>query len=331
MTNSLQDDLDRAVALLEPIAEELRGARIFMTGGTGFVGCWMLETMLAMNRQLDTCMESTVTTRDEVAFMNKARHLYDAEEVVLLEHPLEEVLPYYPFTHVIHAEPTASSKLAIDFAVASGAKKLLFTSSGSIYGKRYRGERLTEDCKGLDGPADTSDYGRDKAISEMNFTDINCQCRVEAKIARMFTFVGPYLPLDKNFAVGNFIGDVLAGRKVAVTGDGTPCRSYLYGMDMAVWLWTILVKGKSGRAYNVGSEVALTVEQLAAHVALHSEATTDGEQPWTVAQPPVAGAQPHWYVPDTRRARTELGLDEWTPLPRSISKTLAWHKSMKNK
>jgi dTDP-glucose 4,6-dehydratase len=117
--------------------------------------------------------------------------------------------------------------------------------------------------------------------------------------------------------------DALGGDTIRVGGDGTPYRSYLHAADLAVWLWTLLARGRSGRAYNVGSEEAVTIRELADAVA--RAAGTIGRHPIvSIARPADPNAAPARYVPSTRRAREELGLAARITLDEALTRTIAW-------
>lgn len=139
-------------------------------------------------------------------------------------------------------------------------------------------------------------------------------------IARPFAFVGPCLPLDRQFAIGNFLRDALQGGPIVIRSDGTPLRSYMYAADLVVWLWTILARGTVARPYNVGSEVAYSLRQVGELIARSGPRTIDIE----VGATPQPGPPPR-YVPSTARARGELGLREAVGLDEAVKRTLAWH------
>lgn len=129
------------------------------------------------------------------------------------------------------------------------------------------------------------------------------------------------MKLNTHYAIGNFIRDGLEGGPIRVMGDGTAVRSYLYAADLAVWLWTILLKGRPGRAYNVGSEEAINIRDLAEMVGRHFERGPEV----VVMQKAAAGREIERYVPSTARAKDELGLGCMIDLDDAIQRTIEFH------
>lgn len=340
--NLLAADLDHVLAHTEGLWDELRGQRIFITGGTGFFGCWLLESFAWANDKLGLNATAVVLTRNVDAFRRKAPHLVSHAAI---KFHLGDVrtfeFPAGKFSHVIHAATEASAKLnaenpllmletivegtrhTLDFAVACGAKKFLLTSSGAVYGKQPPElTHIPEDYPGAPDPLDpASAYGEGKRMAELLCALCHRQHGLETKIARCFAFVGPYLPLDAHFAIGNFIRDALKGGPIQVKGDGTPYRSYLYAADLAVWLWKILNTAPSCRPFNVGSDDSLSILALANGVhRIRPKALAANVSRAANPSSPVTR-----YVPAIERARTELGLNVHIPLDAAIQRTAKWY------
>jgi nucleoside-diphosphate-sugar epimerase len=342
MHNSLARDLDHILAHTEGLWEELRGKRLFITGGTGFFGSWLLESFVWANECLGLDASAVVLTRNPVGFRAKAPHLagHPAIELELGDVRLFR-FPKGEFPIVIHAateayfEPSPPQPLSVfdpdiegtrrvlEFASSHGTERFLFTSSGAVYGKQPADvSHVPEDDPRAPATTDsTTAYGHGKRASEFMCAMYAQQFGFCAAIARCFAFVGPYLPLDANYAIGNFIRDALAGGPIVVKGDGTPYRSYLYAADLAIWLWTILLKGESCRPYNVGSEQAISIAELASVVS----GALNRALPILTQRHPDPVAPPERYVPATTRVQVELGLVERIPLDDAIRRTARQH------
>jgi dTDP-glucose 4,6-dehydratase len=338
-TNPLASDLDHILDHTRDLWDELRGERIFVTGGTGFFGCWLLESFIWANERLDLKANAVVLTRSPDAFQAKAAHLAAHPGVTLMTGDMRSFrFPPGTFSHVIHAATESSAKLndenpllmldtilegtrhTLDFAKACGAKKFLLTSSGAVYGRQPpEMTHIPEEYLGAPDPTDPrSAYGEGKRAAETLCALYAKQYGFESKIARCFAFVGPYMPLDIHFAIGNFIRDGLNGGPIIIKGDGTPMRSYLYAADLAIWLWTILMRGQTCRPYNVGSDESLSIAEVAARVAEQFQPKIAVEIRGTLN--PLKPLER--YVPDIQRAKNELGLDVRIDLPTSIKKTI---------
>jgi dTDP-glucose 4,6-dehydratase len=317
--------------------QALRGQRLLLTGGTGFIGKWLLGSFLHANRSLGLGATVTVLSRDTAGFRARHPELADAREIEWLQGDVRDFELPAPCSFALHAATdvvaAATPSTIFDTCLRGTARVLaqvqdggraLLLSSGAVYGRTPASlERIPEDYLGAPDPLLLSSaYGEGKRASELLCAVAAAERGLHIPIARCFAFVGAHLPLDKHFAIGNFIGAALRKQPLTISGDGTPLRSYLDAADLARWLWVLLFEGRSARAYNVGGDEALSIEQLAHRVV----AALGSQSEVQVAQQAVPGAAAQKYLPELSRIATELGLRVEISLDEAIRRTARWHQ-----
>lgn len=341
----LARDLDEIFGRVGNLWEEFRGQSIFITGGTGFFGKWLLESLIWANRLLALDCRILVLTRDQTRLLAELPHLAAEKPVRFLHGDVRSfTFPDEKFSYVIHMATTSAeatfggekplekfttsafgTQRVLEFTARCGATKFLLTSSGNAYGP----------ISGVNGPVSethpgapdienpvSSALGEGKRAAELLTRIYSENFGFEAKICRCFTFLGPYLQTDLHYAAGNFIRDAAAGKPIRVRGNGTPLRSFLYPTDLIVWLINLLFRAPSGRLFNIGSEETISIGALAESIARRSGSKVIIEG----GKASLATSSPDTYVPSIFRIMHELGLSREVSLDEAIDRTIAFQK-----
>lgn len=312
----------------------LRNRHFFITGGTGFLGRSLLDYFTECAARSDADFRVTVLSRDPNAF--------------LIRFPQYRYLPWLTFvvgdlrnlpnttskyTDLIHAAADThaqGSSLAwidqlvdgtrhvLDFACSTNVRRFLFVSSGAVYGSQVAEvPALAEDLPQAPLTTDTSTvYAQGKRMGEHLCALYNAYRQLPCVIARCFSIISPHIPLDGPYAAGNFIRDAIAADRPCVTvqGDGSAIRTYLDGRDAAHWLLTLLEHGVPGEVYNVGSDMPVSIRELA-YTVVEQLAP---EKPVHITQETASfNSNRSKYIPSIARAST-LGLYVETSLKDSI-------------
>ena len=338
------DDLDHVLTHVGDLWERARGTRTFITGGTGFFGPWLVESFARANDRLALDAELVVLSRDPDAAVRRLPALGAARGVSFWKGDVRDFAsPSGRFDLVIHGAAESSQQGHLDdhrhmfdtivdgtrrtLALAHDAKAetYLLLSSGAVYGRQPPTlSHVPEDYNGSPDLGDPrSAEGEGKRAAEVLAAMETHRSGLSVRVARCFAFVGPHLPLDIQFAIGNFVRDAMTRGPIRIHGDGTAVRSYLYMADLAIWLWTLALSPTARGAYNVGSEEPLSILEVARLVA---EVCAPG-MPIEVLGKPVRGAPAHRYVPSTERARAELGLHEHVSVREGVLRLARWHSS----
>jgi UDP-glucuronate decarboxylase len=315
---------------------------IFLTGGTGFFGRSFLNHFVSSSTSDDHIF---ILSRDPERFLRLYPDHKSHRQLSFIKGDIQDPLSLsfkIPFTHVLHAATDSTfgpqltpiqrfsqivegTRNVLDLAISSGAKRFLLTSSGGIYGSQPKDlNSFAEDWLGSPPLSDPNTaYSQGKRTAEHLCALYSQAYGLQTVIARCFAFIGPDLPLDVHFAIGNFIRDALTAEAITVSGDGTQLRTYLDQSDLAHWLWTLLLEGIAGETYNVGSDEVISIAELAALV----RDLIAPNKPVRILGNPVVTAERNRYIPNIAKAQQLHGLTVRIPLAEAIRRTARAHGS----
>jgi nucleoside-diphosphate-sugar epimerase len=331
----LNKDLDYIFDNISQEISHLNEKKILIIGGTGFFGKNLLSTFKYLIDSNKIKCNIDIISRSNPSFIDKNNDLFNFEYFSFIEHDIInkiEIANEYDF--IIHAATTASQDLinnnpslmfktiidgtinVLDFC-ATGKATLLYISSGAIFGTEYDLNKDYTVFNKIDPMKGNFSYHLGKLSAENLCFYYSNKFNFTIKIARCFAFIGPHLPLDTHFAVGNFIKSIIKKEKIVINTRGQSIRSFLYTSDLIIWLIKILIIGNNLKPYNVGSPDGISIKNLALKCAQNNNIDVEFKN---------INENPTFYVPNVDETLSDLKIDRFIDIDTAIEKTINWIK-----
>ena len=340
-----KEDLNHAVQGLSCHDEVFKNKTFLITGGTGFIGKWLVATLHQLDSKNNFNINIYILTRNKKLFIDKFRESLPKKNIHFIESDIRSLNNLENFdidfdyiflgandaTYDFSLNSETLSKTLINGTfnlfktfVTTKTKSIIHLSSGAVYGdiSKYKNGARETDHSLMDINNIGSMYGLSKALVESILNQFGDQNNIDIINARCFAFVGPYLPLDKHFAIGNFLNDCINSRPILVNGNGSPIRSYMYASDMARAILLCLVQKKS-MTINIGSDKQISIKDLAKLVSK----TLENNNVIIKDKRSIHPEKANYYLPDITLLKS-FGYNESYDLKSSITKTYKFYKDL---
>lgn len=337
---------------------QLAGKNILITGGAGFLGYYLVQTLVHWNEKSEPAREIRIVVYDNFirGIPEWLVELEEDNQLKLVKHDITRPLPESGlcFHFIIHAASIASPiyyrkhPLATMDANVNGLRYLLdyarqqketdtpvegflYYSTSEIYGDPDPGNIPTpETYRGnVSSTGPRACYDESKRYGETLCVTFAKEYDLPVTIARPFNNYGPGLKITDRRVIPDFIRDVLDGKDIVMHSDGTPTRTFCYIADAIIGYFKILVKGKPGEPYNIGvEEPEISIKALAGQIVKIAAEYT-GYQGKVVFKESrdkeYLVDNPNRRCPVIRKARTQLGYNPSIGLNEGLTRNFIWY------
>ena len=334
-----EEDLNLICVHSHPAIEVLRDKEVLIYGGTGFIGTWLTAALLHADRKFNLNIKIKVITRNQHKAINKfgihkSNIQFHQHDLALME-PRDNLTSDIVFIASTPTNASTGSLNTQDLVQASrnvvshatrvrsrnlGKPLIIHLSSGAVFGKQSMDNLFRNELDAVDKYSEEP-YCQAKLAIENGLMSAHAQGTIDYQTPRLFAFLGPGLPLNLHFAIGNFVFDGMQKRKIHVKGNPITRRSYLYPTDLIEVLFQTLLL-KEPIPFNIGSNTGITISDLAQKVSsMTSNLGVKFSNPEN---------DPSNYVPSTVNMNKNKKKSSYLDLDTSLEKWINWLKNTKN-
>lgn len=271
----IQEDLEYIITSTPVDWSVLSNKRILITGASGFLPAYLVETLLHLNLTRNLNIHITALVRDNKKYKKRfLHHLMNPNLTFLVQDVTEAITLDLPHHFIIHAASQASPKYygadpvgtlsanvlgtirLLELARNHPLISFLYFSSGEVYGETQFVPTKESDYGYIDPTSVRSCYAESKRMAENMCVSWHAQYQVPAKIVRPFHTYGPGMRLDDGRVYADFVRDIVHGRSIVLRSQGLASRAFCYLADATSGFLTVLLKGENAVPYNVGNSQA---------------------------------------------------------------------------
>jgi UDP-glucuronate decarboxylase len=309
------------------------GKRILVTGGAGFLGSHLCESLLALNAEV-LCIDNYFTgRRANIAHLltnpgfEAMRHDVTIPLFVEVDAIFNFACPASPIHY--QADPVATTQVSVHGAInmlglSERVKcRILQASSSEVYGDPTVHPQTEAYWGNVNPIGPRACYDEGKRCAETLFFDFRRQYGLPIKVMRIFNTYGPRMHLSDGRVVSNFIVQALRNEPITIYGQGDQTRAFCYVDDLIEGAIRLMATPEDITGpINVGSPVELTILDLANKVIRLTGSSS------TLTFLPLPEDDPQRRRPDISKARECLGWEPTIQLDAGLKRTIAYFDSV---